>query len=102
MTKKELELAVQNAEIRGDIQAMRSAIMDLLKTFGIGSESMEKDKHGNDTVDVPKILGKLSRKVLMNDFNDQSIKNLIAVLPIMNKYASDDPVTKPAKPKRKW
>ena len=100
MTGKELELAQQLAEVKGDINAMRIAITDLLETFGISGESLEGA--GEFKAKLPSILNKLTRKVLMNDFNDQAITNLVAVMPIMKKYTTSETTerTEPIAPKK--
>ncbi len=87
MTRKELELAQQNAVMIGDLNAMYSAITGLLREFGINDDSLIESESSFKSK-IPGVLNKLTVKVMTGQFSGQAIMDLSAVLPIMQKYAS--------------
>lgn len=83
MTEQEKQLHEKIALMEGDIRIFVSTLNGVAKTLGIDIKKLSKD---NITMILPGVLSRITTSLMTGTFDTQSVANLSALLPILEKY----------------
>lgn len=94
MTEKELELAQENAEMKGDLKAAIGVFYDVVKSLGINLEDFNKTDESMTEEDhalqlkkkMPMIMQKITMAVLGGGLNAATLSKFSELKPLMEKY----------------
>lgn len=86
MTPRELKLAAENAEIKGDMRAIGKAVVALLQKLGVTESEFSDENRAK--AKIPKVAKNLTIMAMGDGFNSPEVTQLIAVYPVIQKYSS--------------